>query len=77
MVSGQGALVIFNSWRLQKWSEILDDGDCCDIIYLDFKKAFDSVSHKRLLVKLESIGIKGQLQAWIQNFIEDRRGGKG
>ena len=32
-----------------------------DIIYMDFKKAFDSVSHSRLLTKLKSIGITGKL----------------
>ena len=30
-----------------------------DAIFLDFKKAFDKVSHKRLLLKLEALGIGG------------------
>ena len=38
-------------------SDMLDNGDPYDIINLDFKKAFDQVSHKRLAVKLESYGI--------------------
>ena len=33
-------------------SDMFDNGDPFDIIYLDFKKAFDQVSHKRLAVKL-------------------------
>jgi len=32
------------------WTNILQQGDSYDIIYLDFKKAFDSVAHKRLIV---------------------------
>ena len=32
-----------------------------DVIYLDFKKAFDSVAHSELLGKLWSFGIVGNL----------------
>ena len=31
----------------------------CDTIYLDFRKAFDSIPHTNLLVKLYKIGITG------------------
>ena len=33
-------------------SDMFDNGDPFYIIYLDFKKAFDHVSHRRLAVKL-------------------------
>ena len=32
-----------------------------DVIYMDFKKAFDSVSHNALLSKLQALGISGRL----------------
>ena len=36
-----------------------------DTIYLDLQKAFDTVPYKRLLLKLESIGISGNILKWI------------
>ena len=43
-----------------------------DVIYLDFKKAFDSVPHQRLLIKLKAYGITGNLFAWTESFLKDR-----
>ena len=39
---------------------------------IDFSKAFDCVAHKRLLIKLERIGITGDLLRWIRSFLRDR-----
>ena len=40
-----------------------------DIAIFDFSKAFDSVPHKRLLVKLENYGIHGNTLKWISAFL--------
>ena len=42
------------------------------MLVLDFAKAFNTVAHKRLLRKLESYGIDGNLYGWIQSFLEGR-----
>ena len=39
---------------------------------MDFQKAFDSVPHERLLVKLRSYGIDGKVFLWIQDFLRGR-----
>lgn len=44
-----------------------------DVIYLDFSKAFDKVSHELLLVKLVAYGIPRTLVEWIRAFLTDRR----
>ena len=44
-----------------------------DIIYLDFAKAFDKVPHNKLLFKLESLGIRGNLLAWFRSYLSGRR----
>ena len=57
---------------LDKWTKIIDDGGTIDCIYCDFKKAFDKVPHRRLLKKVESYGIKGEILGWIAAFLSNR-----
>ena len=40
---------------------------------MDFAKAFDSVPHFRLLLKLNSLGIGGDVLAWIKAFLSNRK----
>ena len=44
-----------------------------DIIYLYFQKAFDKVSHQRLLLKLKANGIRDGITDWIEQWLTDRR----
>jgi hypothetical protein len=57
----------------EEWTKLMDDNERVDIIYLDFKKAFDSVSHKALLYKLSMYGLSGPVLLWIEAFLTDRR----
>ena len=45
---------------IDEWTEILDRGGRLGVVYMDFMKAFDTVPHRRLLLKLEHCGIGGQ-----------------
>jgi len=54
------------------WSVHLNVRNQVDIVYIDFCKAFDSVVHSKLIYKLESMGIRGKLLAWIAAFLSDR-----
>ena len=49
---------------LDQWTKIIEDNGCIDCIYLDFMKAFDSVPHERLLLKIKSYGVHGKLIKW-------------
>ena len=45
----------------------------CDVIYLDFKKAFDSVPHHELLLKLRKVGVNGSLWYWFCAYLLGRQ----
>ncbi len=40
--------------------------------YLDFAKAFDSVPHTELLVKIRRLGITGKLWQWFHAYLVGR-----
>ena len=52
---------------------MIELGDAVDVIYTDFSKAFDSVPHQRLLKKMESLGITGNILSWVKAFLSDRK----
>ena len=58
---------------VEAWTRILDSGNAVDAIYLGFRKAFDTVPHKRLLTKLESYGVTGKCLALINAFLDGRK----
>ena len=58
---------------MEVWTKALDTGTPTDIIYTDFSKAFDKVSHNKLFFKLQSLGIKGNLLQGIKDFLTNRR----
>ena len=43
------------------------------MVFCDISKAFDKVSHKGLLFKLRQNCIKGNLLAWISNYLSSRK----
>ena len=56
-----------------KVTEWMDKGDSVDVLFLDFKKAFDKVDHSRLMVKLAAAGVQGNLWRWLKDWLTGRR----
>jgi len=60
----QQLLIYFNRFIASK--------DEIDVIYIYFWKAFDSVPHNELLVKLWNVGITGTLWNWFHFYLNSR-----
>ena len=57
---------------LNDWSVSITNRRYTATAYIDFQRAFDSVSHNKLLHKLKSYGISGNLLIWISVFLHNR-----
>ena len=57
---------------LNDWTLSIRNRHGADIIYFDFAKAFDSVSHTKLVHKLEAYGITGRLLKLLSDFLSNR-----
>lgn len=53
-------------------SEEMDRGNPVDIFYFDFAKAFDTVPHSKLLIKLKNLNLDEKIVKWIQDYLHDR-----
>jgi len=57
---------------IHKWALSLEHRSTTHCIFLDYAKAFDSVPHERLLLKLSALGITGSLLVWLRGFLTNR-----
>ncbi|PIK55642.1 putative RNA-directed DNA polymerase from mobile element jockey-like [Apostichopus japonicus] len=53
-------------------TQILENRGHVDLCIMDFSKAFDVVPHRRLLMKLEHLGIRHNTNRWIEDFLSNR-----
>ena len=58
---------------LEAITKAIDEGNVVDMIYFDYQKAFDTVPHHRLKVRLKALGFKGNMLKWIESFLHQRR----
>ncbi|GAB0203973.1 mitochondrial enolase superfamily member 1 [Grus japonensis] len=49
---------------------LVGGGKAVDVVYLDFTKAFDTISHSILLEKLTAHGLDGHILHWVKNWLD-------
>ena len=54
-------------------TEAVDSGKKVRACFLDISKAFDRVSHKALLIILESIGVSSTILSWLKSYLTGRK----
>ena len=58
---------------IEEWIKWMEERKPFDSLYVDYRKAIDSVPHMRLMRKIENCGITEQVQIWIKSFLQGRR----
>jgi len=53
-------------------NRLVDEGKVVVVVYLDFSKAFDTVSHSILLEKLAAHGLDRYNLCWVKNWVDGR-----
>ena len=53
----------------------IEQGQLTGAVFIDFRKAFDSIDHHLLLNKLSSLGIENQEYAWFESYLHQRTQG--
>ena len=57
----------------EKIKETIDNKKYGCGIFIDLRKAFDTVNHEILLRKLEHYGIRGKSQVWFKSYLTNRK----
>lgn len=54
------------------WKNNLENNEVTVALFLDLKRAFETLDRERLLTKLKSYGIGGSVLGWLKNYLENR-----
>ena len=58
---------------VEKVNQALDTGKVLVGVFLDLKKAFDTVDHKILVDKLFKYGVWGNILNWFKSYLSNRK----
>ena len=55
------------------WSDNMDKGKLTGVVFLDIRKAFDSVDHSILLEKVQFYGVAYRELMWFKSYLATRQ----
>ena len=58
---------------INEWSSNIDKGMINGVLFLDLKKAFDTVDHEILIRKLEYYGVESTAIEWFRSYLSNRQ----
>jgi hypothetical protein len=50
----------------------MNKGNLCGAVFIDLRKAFDTISHSSIITKLPEYGITGNEKEWLTNYLFGR-----
>lgn len=58
---------------MAKWKDISSNGDIILAVFLDLKRAFETIDRERLIRKLKSFGFSTKALTWFEGYLNNRR----
>ena len=58
---------------LEMWKDTLDKGGYACAMLMDLSKAFDTLNHNLLIVKLEAYGFERKSLSFMKSYLSDRQ----
>ena len=55
------------------WSVNIDNGLLNGVVFIDLKKAFDTIDHEIILLKLRNYGVDSASLKWFESYLTNRR----
>lgn len=57
---------------IDDWKLIISEGEMVGVIFMDLKRAFETVNRGKLVEKLYQYGIRGTVLEWFQSYLDNR-----
>ncbi|XP_070170427.1 uncharacterized protein, partial [Polyergus mexicanus] len=57
---------------IDEWKLIVSETKMVGVIFMDLKRAFETIDRERLLEKLYQYGIRGMVIEWLRSYLKDR-----